>query len=194
MHSSTSSPVSPANSFRKVKAVYSPLGSPMSSFINMADAVSASSSRAQSPSRFSTTSNFSSLSLGHRSTRNMIRRKPSTVELELEEERRCCGDELIGLVEPRPNGIAAHLSGIEEVIFGRLVTDWPLSASIWAWTSGHWPFGDSKTMVPSNGTRLLRPLLMLKRFFTIPFFLFGLAEVTKTRHGKWNTQTFEEFT
>ena len=119
MHSSTSSPVSPSNSFRKVKAVFSPLGSPVASYSNMSEALSASSSRAQSPSRFSTSSNFSGLSLSMRNVRNMIRRKPSTVELELEEERRSCADGLITLVEPRPASVA-HLSGIEEVIFGRL--------------------------------------------------------------------------
>ncbi|KAF2154778.1 hypothetical protein K461DRAFT_102119 [Myriangium duriaei CBS 260.36] len=118
MHSSTSSPVSPSNSFRKVKAAFSPLGSPVSSYVSMSEALSTSSSRAQSPSRFSTSSNFSSLSLSMRHVRNMVRRKPSAVELELEEERRSCADELITLVEPRPNS-AAHLNNIEEVIFGR---------------------------------------------------------------------------
>ena len=48
-----------------------------------------------------------------------VRRKPSTIELELEEERRCYADELITLVEPRP-ATSARLNAIDEVIFGRL--------------------------------------------------------------------------
>lgn len=41
------------------------------------------------------------------------------VEIEQEEERTCIADELVGLVEPRPEvGIA--LGGIEEVFEGRI--------------------------------------------------------------------------
>lgn len=115
MRSSTS-PISPSTSIRRVKAAFSPMDSPIASY---SDVASRASSRAQSPSRFSTASNFSSLSLGLRAVRSMIRRKPSTVELELEEERRSCADQLMTLVEPRPIS-PAHLNGIEEVIFGRL--------------------------------------------------------------------------
>jgi len=54
-----------------------------------------------------------------RQIRSIIRRKPSTVELEQEEERRDCTDELLGLIEPRPVA-ATYVGGIEEVLFGRL--------------------------------------------------------------------------
>jgi len=54
-----------------------------------------------------------------RQIRSFIRRSPSTIELEQEEERRDCTGELLGLVEPRPTA-EAHVGGIEEVLFGRL--------------------------------------------------------------------------
>ncbi|PSK55313.1 hypothetical protein B9Z65_2702 [Elsinoe australis] len=126
--SATFSPVSPSNSFRKVKAILSPLGSPSPSYSNMSDAqsyMSGPSSPASSPSRsnqnnrFSTASNFSNLSFQLRNMRNMIKRKPSTVELELEEERRLCDDGLLDIIEPRPSTVS-HVNGIDEVLFGRL--------------------------------------------------------------------------
>ena len=48
-----------------------------------------------------------------------MRRSPSLMELELEEERRLCGDELLDLVEPRP-ALGCAAAGFEEVLFGRL--------------------------------------------------------------------------
>ncbi|KAF4547487.1 Hypothetical protein D9617_41g062380 [Elsinoe fawcettii] len=123
--SATFSPVSPSNSFRKIKSIVSPLGSPSPSMSNMSDSQSYMSSPTCSPSRpgqsnrFSTASNFSNLSFQLRSMRNMIKRKPSTVELELEEERRVCNDGLLDIIEPRPSAVS-HVNGIEEILFGRL--------------------------------------------------------------------------
>ncbi|PNS19003.1 hypothetical protein CAC42_6098 [Sphaceloma murrayae] len=122
------SPVSPSNSFRQVKAVLSPLGSPSPSYSNMSDAQSymsdpaspgSSPCRSNPSNRFSVASNFSNLSFQLRNMRNMIRRKPSTVELEIEEERRLCTDGRLDLIEPRPSAVS-HVNGIEEVLFGRL--------------------------------------------------------------------------
>lgn len=41
------------------------------------------------------------------------------VEVEQEDERRSCSDELVGLVEPRPY-VGPSLGGIEEVLEGRV--------------------------------------------------------------------------
>lgn len=40
------------------------------------------------------------------------------MELEQEEERLICGDELLGLIEPRPCAMSA-VGSFEEVLFGR---------------------------------------------------------------------------
>lgn len=48
-----------------------------------------------------------------------IRRSPSSIELEQEEERLTCGDELLGLIEPRPTAPSA-VGSFEDVLFGRL--------------------------------------------------------------------------
>lgn len=64
------------------------------------------------------TSSVSSYSLNSVKARFSIRRSPSQMELEQEEERLICGDELLGLIEPRPCAMSA-VGSFEEVLFGR---------------------------------------------------------------------------
>lgn len=61
-------------------------------------------------------SSFSTYSIG---LKNSIRRSPSTMELEIEEERQTAPEELISLIEPRP-AFGPAVGGIEDVLFGRL--------------------------------------------------------------------------
>lgn len=64
-------------------------------------------------------SSFSSHSLNSMRAKFAIRRSPSQIELEQEEERLMCGDELLGLIEPRPCAPSA-VGSFEDVLFGRL--------------------------------------------------------------------------
>lgn len=119
-------------SIRKFKTAFSPLASPSSNYSTISEMstspLSACSS-VTSPGRRSTSStrlshfghfaNLSTISLNLRqNVRNLIKRSPSQVELEQEEERLQCGDELLGLIEPRPEA-AGYVGGFEEVLFGR---------------------------------------------------------------------------
>jgi len=84
-----------------------------------------SSSGTSSPTRSSHSTNhhrFSFSSAITFSLKNLIRRKPSTVELELEEEKHTCEGELLNLIEPRPMELASlSMAGIDQVLlFGRL--------------------------------------------------------------------------
>lgn len=64
-------------------------------------------------------SSFSSNSLHSLKAKFAIRRSPSQIELEQEEERLTCGDELLDIVEPRPSAPCA-VGSFEDVLFGRL--------------------------------------------------------------------------
>lgn len=64
-------------------------------------------------------SSFSSNSLNSLRSKFAIRRSPSQIELEQEEERLMCGDELLDIIEPRPVAPSA-VGSFEDVLFGRL--------------------------------------------------------------------------
>ncbi|KAK8196718.1 hypothetical protein M8818_006885 [Zalaria obscura] len=109
-HQTTTLPAS----LRKIRTAFSP--SRVSSSSRSDSSTSPLSARSSNSfSRFTTFSNLSNISL---SIRSVIRRSPSSVELEQEEERRLCNDELLDLIEPRPSLGPAH-GGIEDVLFGR---------------------------------------------------------------------------
>ena len=118
----SSGPSSPTGSIRKFRNAISPFGSPASAYTSRSEdgAFSGPSSPMSSPSRSASTNRLSVMSAtSFRQFRNIIRRKPSTVELEQEEEKQSCADELLCLVEPRPEAPTC-IGGIEEVLFGRL--------------------------------------------------------------------------
>jgi hypothetical protein len=49
----------------------------------------------------------------------LLRRKPSSLDIEMEEERRSFGDQM-GLLEPRPETQGCVAGGIFEVLDGRV--------------------------------------------------------------------------
>lgn len=65
------------------------------------------------------TQSFSSHSLSSIRSKFAIRRSPSQIEIEQEEERLTCGDELLAVIEPRPSAPSA-VGSFEDVLFGRL--------------------------------------------------------------------------
>ena len=90
------------------------------SFCSTSSSNSYSRGRSSMSGRFShMTTSFSSNSLASIRSKFAIRRSPSQIELEQEEERLVCGDELLGLVEPRPSAPCAAGS-FEDVLFGRI--------------------------------------------------------------------------
>ncbi|KAL2354009.1 hypothetical protein BJ546DRAFT_90812 [Cryomyces antarcticus] len=95
-------------SLHRLKTVFSSSTSPTRSSSSSTSPLSASSSAI---SDLSGTSRFSFRTV------LFLRRNPSMVQMEMEEERRSFGDEL-QLLEPRPN-VPAVTGGIFEVLDGR---------------------------------------------------------------------------
>ncbi|KAJ9630746.1 hypothetical protein H2203_001270 [Taxawa tesnikishii (nom. ined.)] len=106
------------SSLRRLRTAFSPSRSPTIS-ITSDCSTSPLSHTSSSSSRFSHFTNFSNLSNLSLGLRNVIRRSPSQIAIEQEEEKRSCGDELLGLIEPRPMAPVVY-GGIEEVMFGRI--------------------------------------------------------------------------
>ncbi|KAF2496015.1 hypothetical protein BU16DRAFT_560864 [Lophium mytilinum] len=105
-------------SLRRLRTAFSPPRGPRS-----ASSSTASSTRTTSPltRTSSPDSHFSAASSTTSSLRALLllRRKPSSLDLEMEEERRSFGVEL-GMLEPRPSGEARGMGGIFEVLDGRV--------------------------------------------------------------------------
>ncbi|GAB7355755.1 hypothetical protein MBLNU459_g6443t2 [Dothideomycetes sp. NU459] len=109
-------------SLQRLRTAFSPSAttsilSPVSEAGTSSPRTSFSLSRSSMSGRFSNlTSSFSTYSIG---LRNSIRRSPSSMELEIEEERLSAPEELISLIEPRP-AVGPAVGGIEDMLFGRL--------------------------------------------------------------------------
>ncbi|KAF2808424.1 uncharacterized protein BDZ99DRAFT_55382 [Mytilinidion resinicola] len=107
-------------SLRRLRTAFSPTREPRPR--EPLSASSTSSTRTTSPltrtsspdSHFSASSTASSLR-----ALLLLRRKPSSLDLEMEEERRSFGVEL-DMLEPRPHGEARGMGGIFEVLDGRV--------------------------------------------------------------------------
>lgn len=107
-----------AGSLRRLKTVFSMThipGAPLSP-VSEASTSGYTASRSSTGSRFSQlVSSVSSYSIG----KNSIRRSPSSIELEQEEEKTQTPEELLGMIEPRPFAGAA-VGSFEDILFGRL--------------------------------------------------------------------------
>ncbi|KAL1306794.1 hypothetical protein AAFC00_005453 [Neodothiora populina] len=90
------------------------------SFCSASSSFSPSLPRSSMSGRFSQmATSFSSNSLNSLKSKFAIRRSPSQIELEQEEERLMCKDELLDIVEPRPCAPSA-VGSFEDVLFGGL--------------------------------------------------------------------------
>lgn len=105
-----------SGSLRRLKTVFSSSHIPTAPLSPVSETTVYTASRSSTGSRFSQlVSSVSSYSIG----KNSIRRSPSQIELEQEEEKAETPEELLGLIEPRPFAGDA-LGSFEDVLFGRL--------------------------------------------------------------------------
>ena len=113
---SRSTRMTASGSLRRLKTVFSQSHIPSAPLSPVSETTTScyTASRSSTGSRFSQlVSSMSSYSIG----KNSIRRSPSQMELEQEEERASCPNELLEMIEPRPEAGAA-VGSFEEVLFG----------------------------------------------------------------------------